>query len=201
MTESNKWLPPSSPALSWSNNMGRHIALKQSDLDALLEWLGPCREQAGEKYEAIRNTLTRYFEGRRCVPADEHVDETIDRVARRVAAGERIRASDPRRYFYGVAKNILLELRKPPALPQLQQGCEVSAIDELASSPRLSCLRCCLTSLEPGEQELLEAYYLDARAELAARQDITPNALRIRVFKTKQKLRGCIARCLRGQHR
>jgi DNA-directed RNA polymerase specialized sigma24 family protein len=177
--------------------MGRHFALEQSDLDALLDWLGPCREQAGEKYEAIRRTLTRYFEGRRCVPAEEHVDETIDRVARRVAAGEHIRASDPRRYFYGVARNILLEWRKLSGRRQPLRRCEVSAIDGLASSPRLFCLRCCLTSLEPGEQELLEAYYLDPRAELAAHQGITPNALRIRVFKTKQKLRDCIAHCLR----
>jgi DNA-directed RNA polymerase specialized sigma24 family protein len=140
----------------------------------------------------------RYFEGRRCVPADEHVDETIDRVARRVAAGERIRASDPRRYFYGVARKVLLEWRKHPVYPG--RGHEVSVLDQLVSSPRLFCLRCCLRSLSPGEQEILEAYYLDGRAELAAREDITPNALRLRVFKTKQKLRACISRCLRCQH-
>jgi hypothetical protein len=34
------------------------------------------------------------------------------------------------------------------------------------------------------------------RAELAAGLGVTPNALRLRVFKDKLKLRACIARCL-----
>ena len=178
--------------------MSRHIALQQSDLDALLEWLAPCREQAGEKYEAIRLTLIRYFEGRGCEPADEHVDDTIDRVARRVAAGEQIRASDPRRYFYGVARKVILEWRKQPL--QVQHRREPCVIDDL-TSPQLFNLKSCLSALSPGERELLEAYYLDDRADLAAREGITPNALRLRVFKAKQKLRACIACCLRCPHR
>jgi hypothetical protein len=57
-----------------------------------------------------------------------------------------------------------------------------------------------LRALTPSEQELLEAYYFDVRTELAVREGITPNALRLRVFKAKQKLRSCIGCCLRCQH-
>jgi hypothetical protein len=49
---------------------------------------------------------------------------------------------------------------------------------------------------EEAVRRLLEAYYLDSRNGLAAREGLTPNALRLRVFKEKQKLRACVARCL-----
>jgi hypothetical protein len=179
--------------------MSHLLVLRQPEFDALLEWLAPSREQAGEKYEFIRHRLLRYFEGHRCVPADEHVDETIDRVARRLARGERILSPDPVRYFYGVAKNVFLEFRKHQL--SLQRPRDVPLVVESSSSSRLACVTCCLDALTPRARELLEAYYLDPRAGLAAHEGVTPNALRLRVFKEKQKLRACIARCLqRHQH-
>jgi DNA-directed RNA polymerase specialized sigma24 family protein len=174
--------------------MSRHLVLQQSEFDALLTFLAPGREQAAEKYEDIRHTLIRYFEGHQCLPADEHVDETMDRVARRVAAGERIRSANPIRYFYGVARHVILERRKHQ--PVLQQSCETVAIFQATPPPHLPCLNCCLSALTPRGRELLEAYYLDSRAGLAAREGVTANALRLRVFREKQKLRTCIARCL-----
>lgn len=179
--------------------MSKHIALEQSDLDALLASLAPSRDQAGEKYEFIRHRLLRFFEGHHCIPADEHVDETIDRVARRLAAGEQILSTDPVRYFYGVAKNVFLESRKHQS--PLPPARDIPFIVESDSSSHLACVRCCLNALTPRARELLEAYYLDSRAGLATREGVTPNALRLRVFKQKRKLRACIARCLqRHQH-
>jgi hypothetical protein len=174
--------------------MSKHFVLQQSQLDALLASLAPAREQAAAKYEHIRHMLLRYFEGHHCVPADEHVDETMDRVARRVAAGERIQSADPVRYFYGVAKNIIFECRKHQGV--LQSARDPASLIQAAPSPHVSCLECCLRALTPGARELLEAYYLDARAGLAAREGLSPNALRLRVFKEKQKLRACMRRCL-----
>lgn len=178
--------------------MSHLFVLRQPEFDALLEWLAPSREQAGEKYEFIRHRLLRYFEGHHCTPADEHVDETIDRVARRLSAGEQILSTDPVRYFYGVAKNVFLESRKHQA--PLQPPRDIPFVVECPSSSRLACVKCCLDALPPHARELLEAYYLDPRAGLAAREGVTPNALRLRVFKEKQKLRACIARCLQRHH-
>ena len=56
-----------------------------------------------------------YFEWRHCVPPEDCADETIDRVARRLAGGERIRTGDPISYFRGVARNVWLEWRKQDA--------------------------------------------------------------------------------------
>jgi DNA-directed RNA polymerase specialized sigma24 family protein len=174
--------------------MAHSFVLRQLEFDALLAWLAPSRDQAGEKYESIRQRLLRYFEGHHCVPADECADETIDRVAKRVAAGEQIRAADPGRYFYGVAKHVFLEWQKHQVVTQ--DADERVARTDGAPSMRLSCLNRCLRTLPPQDRELLEAYFREPRVELAARLRVTPNALRLRVFKGKHKLRACIARCV-----
>ena len=58
------------------------------------------------------------------------------------------------------------------------------------------CLERCLNTLSPDGRQLLEAYYLSGRSELISRLGVTPNAVRLRVFKEKQRLRSCMARCL-----
>lgn len=173
--------------------MARDPVLTQSALDRLLAWLDPDRDAAGEKYESIRRTLTRFFEWRRCLPADEHVDETINRVARRVAGGEEVRCADPRSYFYGVAKHVHQEsLKVHRTVDLLTEPASVVVPD---ASDQLECVRDCLARLSPGSRELLERYYLDERDGLADSLGVTPNALRLRVFKEKQKLRACVERC------
>jgi DNA-directed RNA polymerase specialized sigma24 family protein len=175
--------------------MCKHSMLCEWELDALLAWLAPTREQAGEKYEVIRQTLTRYFEWRHCFPAEEHADEAIDRVARRLASGEQIRCTNPYRYFQGVARNICLELRKRTA-HEAQLRWHVAVAPE-RDCQRTICLNRCLSALSTGRRELLEGYYLNGRLNLAARLGITPNAVRLRVFKEKQKLKSCISRCVK----
>ncbi len=159
----------------------------------LLAWLDPDRDAAGEKYEGIRKTLTRFFEWRRCLPSDEHADETIDRVARRIAAGEHVRSPDPRSYFYGVAKHVYRESLKERAKVDLLAA-PLLAVAPDACQP-LECVRDCLATLPTG-RELLERYYLEAREGLADSLGVTHNALRLRVFKEKQRLRACVERCL-----
>jgi DNA-directed RNA polymerase specialized sigma24 family protein len=171
----------------WS--MAKHALVNQQEFDALLAWLAPCRDQAGEKYEAIRRTLLKFFESRRCVAADEHVDETIDRVARRVAAGELIR-SEPVSYFRGVAKNICLESLKQRART-FDLRLPLRGVQQ-EPPERVRCVSQCLRALPADARGLLKAYYFGSRSTLAASLGITPNALRLRVFKEKQKLRACI---------
>lgn len=174
--------------------MVRQSGLTQDTLDTLLAWLDPDRDAAGEKYERIRHTLMRFFEWRRCLPPDEHVDETIDRVARRIASGEQVRAADPRSYFYGVAKHVWQESQRMRPTVALMSEPHI----DLAPDPpsQLECLRHCLAGLSADSRELFERYYLDGREGLAESMGITPNALRLRIFKEKQKLRGCVRRCL-----
>jgi DNA-directed RNA polymerase specialized sigma24 family protein len=171
--------------------MNKHAALSQTEFDALLTSLAPRRDLAGEKYEAVRRMLTRYFEWRHCLPPEDYADETIDRVARRLAGGERIRTGNPISYFRGVARNVWLEWRKQNARKPS------TIILSVAEPPRVQvCVERCLNTLSPDGRQLLEAYYLSGRSELIARLGVTPNAVRLRVFKEKQRLRSCMARCL-----
>ena len=172
--------------------MTKVTVLTQDAFDKLLAWLDADRDAAGQKYESIRHTLTRFFEWRRCRPADEFADETINRVACRIAGGELVRSLDPRRYFYGVARHVCQESLKVRAF--LGVSSERSVVCD--SSRQLECVQDCLADLPAASRELLESYYLDERGSLADRLGVTPNALRIRVFKEKQKLRACIERCL-----
>ena len=64
------------------------------------------------------------------------------------------------------------------------------------TSTLADCVLRCIEEMTPAERELMEAYYLDRdRDVLAARLKVTPNALRIRVFRAKVRLRECLRDC------
>jgi len=80
--------------------------LTQEAFDTLLLSLGDDRDSGGKKYLEIRNNLTRFFEWRGCPFPEDHADETINRIAKRVAEGEQIQ--NPAGYAMGVARLLVL---------------------------------------------------------------------------------------------
>src|SRR5262249_34915539 len=56
----------------------------------LLAELTPDPEVAGEKYEDLRGQLIKFFEWRGLLFPDQHADETLNRVARKIDEGERV---------------------------------------------------------------------------------------------------------------
>ena len=182
----------------------RRSTLTQSAFDRLLASLDADREQAGEKYERIRQKLVKFFECRGAPSPDDEADETISRVARRLEEGEHVEHLPA--YFYGVARLVLLECDR-------QQRRELTARtaaadvrpDDIGEDPRLPCLERCLAGLPTTSQELLMSYYaadsaarIRQRQELAQRHEIPMNALRIRVHRLRVALEACVSRCLAG---
>jgi DNA-directed RNA polymerase specialized sigma24 family protein len=181
--------------------------------DALLRALHPERERAAEKYEAIRQRLRRFFRWRGARWPDELTDETIDRVARRLAGGEVIRAQDAGRYFLGVARNVLRESWQR----ERQRGQEhdaaalaehlaagAGAAEENAEA-RLECLDGCLAELPAETRELLLRYYrgeagakIEERRMLAMQLGVSPGTLRIRLHRLRLRLEGCVRKCMGG---
>jgi RNA polymerase sigma factor (sigma-70 family) len=176
---------------------------------ALLAQLDADLDRAGEKYALLRQKLAKFFERRGCHTPAEMADETINRVARRLAEGKEILAGEPARYFYGVARNVLREYRESRArqswslddISQAEHPChdpvEVLARAELRDlyERRLEKLETCLAQLPPAHRDLLLRYYcgeqrdrIDGRRELAARLGITVNALKIRVLRLRKTL-------------
>ena len=178
----------------------------------MLEVLDPDRDRAGEKYEAIRRKLLRFFEWRHAPDPEDLADDVIDRVGRRLAEGEHIQAADASAYFLGVARNVLREswARRPAPEPLTEEDAARLAGDPQADDEEsarqeawASCLERCLERLPVESQELVLLYHqdqqrarIDGRRELARRLGIGLNALRIRIFRLRAVLEACVRACV-----
>ena len=179
--------------------------LTQDAFDKLLVAFGGDRDSAGRKYLEIRNNLTRFFEWRGCAFPEDHADETINRIAKRVGEGEEI--ANHAGYAMGVARMLLLEINKGRQREQ-------SALAEIGATPdvydpeaddesRLNCLRSCLQTLSPDNRELILQYYqgekgekIENRKKLLERLGIPVNTLRMRALRLRERLQSCVEECL-----
>jgi DNA-directed RNA polymerase specialized sigma24 family protein len=180
--------------------------LTAEGFEALLAWLDPDRERAGELYQRIRERLITLFVWRGCPGAEDLADETINRVARRLAEGLELPAKAGNRFFYGVAHRVFQEV-----LRERERWAREACFEELlaaesggASSARLSCFERCLAALDAADRRLLIRYHglqrrSEARKMLSAELGITPNTLRIRVHRIRRRLEERVERCLRGE--
>ena len=179
--------------------MNKNWELSQEAFDALLAWLDSDREQAALKYEKIRRDLIKMFTDRGSLDPEDLADETINRVTRKLKEIKKTFTGDPARYFFGVAKMILLEhLRKK--IPQIAPA---PPNDPNQIELEYNCLEQCIERLSKEDRELLLRYYgADGRVEtehrraLAKERGIAPNALRIRVYRIRQALKQCVEKCV-----
>lgn len=186
-------------------------ALGEDAFQSLLAALHPDRERAAEKYEEIRLRLHGFFTWRGARWPEEMADETIDRVARRLAGGEVIRAGEIGRYFLGVARNVLREAWHGERT-RAAQAAEAGPLEGRGDGPgdameetRMRCLERCLATLGAAEGDLLLAYYegegvarIEARRRLADQLGLPPSTLRIRLFRLRARVEECVRRCLAG---
>ena len=180
--------------------------LTQEAFDKLLVALGGGnRESGSEKYLEIRSNLTRFFEWRGCAFPEDHADETINRIARKVAEGEEI--LNPSGYAMGVARLLLLEIlksrqREQSALTEIGQANE-AYVESADGEDRLDCLRDCLQNLSPDSRDLILQYYqgekgekIQNRKKLLDRLGIPVNTLRMRALRLRERLQGCVEQCM-----
>ena len=184
----------------------RRWSLTETAFERLLRSLDGDPERAAARYEEIRRKLAKFFEWRACAPADEHADEVLDRVARRLEEG--VVVQNVPAYCYGIAR---LVVREVAARAERQRAAlaELPAVDSAApEDPALACLDRCLAQLDPGSRALLLSYYAGERRDLqqhrralSERLGIAPNALRIRLHRVRRGLEGCLAACLETEGR
>jgi DNA-directed RNA polymerase specialized sigma24 family protein len=174
--------------------------LRREDFERLLTWLDTDRERAGELYERIRWRLVTILASRGCPQAEELADETIDRVARRVADIEQTYVGDKAIYFLGVMNNIHHEYLRRPTTPKLLP--ERNDDHDQREQVHL-CLDTCLEKLAPYSRQLIERYYaadkkakIDLRKLVARELGIKPATLRLRALRIREKLQTCIESCL-----
>ena len=187
--------PPPLPKNKWT--------LTQTAFDLLLSQLDVDRQQAGAKYERLRRKLIKFFEWRGCNFPEDLADETINRLAMNLEAGERIDHFEA--YCAGVARHVFLESlrarRQQEALKTLP-NCAAASSDE--SDRRWECLERCVRQLPPDSFQLIVQYCqenegarIKARRDLAAQLGLPMNALRIRAHRIRAALESCVQSCMR----
>ena len=170
---------------------------------SFLEWLSPDSDLAGEEYEHLRFRLCTFFSVRQCSFADELTDETINRVILK-ASEEQIESKIA--YCYGVAKNVYREwLRKQRTHLDINEVRIAATVPEEPSFPS-ECLDKCMQELSPETRSLLLDYFseeksakIDLHQRISQSLKMTQTALRMRVMRSKQKLKICIEQCMSMQ--
>jgi len=181
--------------------------LNAEAFESFLKLLHPDREQAAERYEQLRQRLTKLFQWRGCVEPEEYADRTLDRAASGLASGREVPSEKIESWCHGVGLNLLREYWRGPA--RMHQSIEHVA---LTVEPKtgvddaergLECLEECLRRLPPETRRLVLGYHSGEAAEkiagrkrLAKVLGIPLNALRLRVFRIRGTLESCTRKCL-----
>ena len=182
--------------------------LTASALERLLVRLDPDPARAADAYEALRLSLTRFFDWRGAHFPDECADETMNRLARRLdgappspTSGASPSASPAWCGSSGRAA--------PGAPGRAGRGVDGPAPTtvERDPEPRLhECLEACLASLPADARTLiLEVHQdqrrqkIDRRVRLATQLGLSANALRSRAQRVRDRLERCVRACAAGR--
>src|SRR5262249_30258225 len=111
---------------------------------------------------------------------------------------------DPADYFLAVARLVMMEAARRQAQALDLMPSAVGSED--VSDKTHSCLERCLDQLSESNRDLILQYYAFEKRGKAARHrelaqslGLSSNALRIRVYKIRQKLEACVKECLKDK--
>lgn len=176
----------------------------------LLTRLDADESLAAEKYEELRLKLVKCFIWKGCpeTSADDLADETLDRVAAKLAQGTKIQSL--KAYACEVSRFVWLESsRKRKEDGYGDEMPEIAVEPEISDEPdlRLSCLKSCLTEVAANETDraLIIGYYdtetgeknKDKRKNLAQQLGLTMNTLKVKACRLRVRLEKCINECVK----
>ena len=162
------------------------------------------------EYEHLRRRLITMFTFRHCADPASLADETLDRVARKIAESPGWSAGLPegKVRVFGVAWNVARESfreERSVGMPENWDPVDASPPrDDAEEAERTQrCLDGCLTKLEASDRDLVLAYFceqrrarIEARSTLASTRGLTATGLRVKVHRLVGNLRSCVATCL-----
>jgi DNA-directed RNA polymerase specialized sigma24 family protein len=187
--------------------------LSSAAFEQLLAALDVDRERAGVQYRQLHLQLVKFFEWQASGQADQQADEVIDRLTRRIARGEHV--ENLQAYAHGVARLVLLESRKQMerekqiqtqllwfAESRIDRSTEPGA-DSDEGLQQEQCFDNCLAALTDKNRSIILGYYagerkskIEGRRHLAATLGTDLNALRVRAYRIRSQLEGCVAHCV-----
>ncbi|MFV0389978.1 MAG: hypothetical protein ACK5NT_14640 [Pyrinomonadaceae bacterium] len=178
--------------------------VKIDKFNRFLTWLNPNRELAARNYEAIRDDLNRFFAVRDVHDPNELSDITIDRVMRKIDRIFDTYKGDPKQYFFGVARNVFLEYLRKPRVVELFEETKVDYPSYENDDAYLASLESALENLPAEQARLIIDYYSwsagnkkEKRALLAASMGLSVEALRVRAYRVRARLRKNVVSILR----
>jgi RNA polymerase sigma factor (sigma-70 family) len=146
--------------------------------------------------------LIRILISRGCFEAEQLVDETFDRITRKLPELADTYIGEPALYFYGVTDKIHLEwLRQQNKLKQL--SLPETDIQDKTAEIEYECLETCLEKLPSDQRRLIVGYYkeeksakIENRRKLADFFGMTANALQVKTLRIRAQLRECLRNCI-----
>lgn len=194
-------------------NLKKDWVLTADAFALLLSALNSDREQAGVKYEQIRRKVIRKLEFEGSSTPEEYADEVFNRVARRLAEGERLDEESPDGYFLQTARFVLSETRRSgkrhrvSGLDDLAVGEEPSLNpfeeierleDKIRRESGLIAIEKCRRELSAEDRRIYDTYeFGSGRERIERRQKLADELgekienLRLIVFRISKKLFRC----------
>lgn len=173
-----------------------------------LEWLDEGADSDGQKYLEMRGRLISYFDRKNCLQPEELADETMNRVARRLEESGEIETETPAKFCYITARFVFLESlrgkekQNVPLDESLNRKAAAETDEKEEKEKMLVCLENCTNKLEAENREIILGYYtgeervkIENRRAIAARLEISVNALSIRACRIRDKLETCVKKC------
>lgn len=159
--------------------------------------MGPLSDVESKR---LRSWLVRFLRAKGAPEPEDAASETVLRILQRLKEGLQVRNLDA--FANKVAQNVMHEDWR---YRFRHSSLDHSPIDEathdspIENERLMQCLdRCKRSCLKRSEVRLIEAYYSGdhtERTRLARRQGMSENALRLKAFKLRKKLRVCVERC------
>lgn len=190
--------------------------------DGLLVRLDADRDQASLKYEELRLSLITYFATRGATDPNELADETLNRVAYRLAEGQVIMVDNPIYYALAVARNVWREHLAQPykmvSLTAFTDAPQVQVISpedllleferQLRTEQKYDCFMHCLARLSETDHALLIEYHQGKgqsnsknRQAMAQRFGLTLGSLRNRISRIRDRLSKCLQNCMENENK
>lgn len=164
-------------------------------------------ERAGQEYEDLRRKLIRFFLWRSAPFPEEHADEVLNRLAKKIVDGVEVKSVGS--YTHEIARLVLFEVFKSndslrASLNETNIEVRIEPDDQADEKEiRLICLDDCLRALPENGSNLVVEYYRDTggdqishRQSLARRLGLNREALANRVQRLRDKLESCVTRCV-----
>ena len=169
------------------------------DLKAFLEWLAPNADEAERRYFELRERLIKII-FRNSSDAEELADETLARAIEKAASRDR-NADKIENFIFRIARFLKLEQSRKPSLDELPENLRAAedSTEKDALERQYEVIEKCLEQLPAEDRDLFLQYTFPPETEdvylfrrnLAKRENISMNYLRVKIKNIRDKIRKC----------